>query len=348
MQSVNDYLAKVNSVVGQGYWDGTFGQIATESLWNQNKARLPSWYGQHPNAKTLWMGKRVMDCCGLDKFARWIQPDGSVPYHPESDLNQQMLFDKAKSDGMNWGAIGSLPNIPGIVLYKAGHMGIYRGNSEVVEARGGDYGVVVTKISDNRGWTNWFMNPYLDYLKGDIDMLKRGDINADVGTWQTILNSKGYGLDVDNDFGPATQSATNQHKEFIGLAKDGIVDFATLLQSYSWAVKDNATRMEFLQDKYDAEVKAGAELSETYRNQVNEINALKQSNANLTAGKNALKSRVDSLESENGMLEADNAELDKKIAADKFKIDTIDARIKQTDDQIQMLNQRIAELESVK
>jgi N-acetylmuramoyl-L-alanine amidase len=167
--------------------------------------------------------------------------------------------------------------------------------------------------------------------------LKRGDLNANVGTWQEILNSKGYALDVDNDFGPDTETATNAHKEFIGLAKDGIVDFATLLKSYAETVKDDTFKAD--QAKSDIAV-----LNETIKTKQSELEQLR-------FNVSKLNDRIDSLTKENAMLERDIAELDKtlaadkqKIAADKFKIDTIDARIKQTDDQIANLNEQIAEL----
>lgn len=193
-----------------------------------------------------------------------------------------------------------------------------------------------------------------DYYRDDYtesDGLKRGDKNANVGTWQTILNSKGYGLDVDNDFGPATETATNAHKESIGMAKDGIVDFDTLLVSYSASVKDSQSKLD--QARY---------------------NALK------------LNDRIDSLTNENGMLEGDIRELDQRIAtlvkknaeqetkiseqaamiteqstviseqtatiseqaakieSDKFKIDTIDEAERTHKEIVANLNEQIAEL----
>ena len=99
MQTVKDYVLKVKQTTGFGYWIGTFGQIATERLWNENKLRLPAWYSSHENAKYKWLGKRVLDCVGLDKYARWVKEDGNVVYDSSTDLNETMLFDKAKAQG---------------------------------------------------------------------------------------------------------------------------------------------------------------------------------------------------------------------------------------------------------
>ena len=358
-QLATDYITKVNSMVGQGYWDGTFGQRATESLWNDNKSRLPSWYGAHLNAKALWMGKRVMDCCGLDKCARWIQPDGSVPYHPESDLNQQMLFDKAKVDGMKWGEINTLPNIAGIVLYQTGHMGIYRGDGEVVESRGGNYGVVITQL-DSRGWQYWYENPFVDYTEGEKMLYLNCPKGEAVQNWQEsllkcnyqMINQSGKVCTADGDFGTGSVNGTNLFKKDEGLSQDGIVDEITygrmLKKLCSMYSEENANttsannEIAVLSESVKAKTATISSLSLENTN-------LKSANATLVQEKSALASEVASkastittLQNENGMLERDNAELDKKIESDKFKIDTIDQRERDHKEIVDNLNEQIA------
>jgi FtsZ-binding cell division protein ZapB len=355
MQSVQDYLSKINSFVGQGYWSGTFAQIATEQLWNENKARLPSWYNAHLNAKTLWMGKRVMDCCGLDKGGRWIQPDGSVKYDPATDLNESMLFDKAKALGKKWGAINTIPDIAGLIVCKTGHMGIYRGNGEVVESRGGDYGVVVTKVFE-RGWEYWYEEPFLDYSGGSKMLYKGCPQGEAVAEWQkSILQIYPSALPkygADSDFGGETETWTNTFKRAEGLAENGIVDEIT----YGRMLKK-------LRSMYSVEnanlVSANNEiavLSESVKAKTATISSLslentnlKSANATLVQEKLALANEVASktstitaLQNENGMLERDNAELDKKIESDKFKIDTIDQRERDHKEVVDNLNEQIA------
>ena len=43
-----------------------------------------------------------------------------------------------------------------------GHIGVYIGNGEVVEAMGTRYGVVKTKLEGAR-WTHWLKIPYISY-----------------------------------------------------------------------------------------------------------------------------------------------------------------------------------------
>jgi hypothetical protein len=45
---------------------------------------------------------------------------------------------------------------------RMGHVGMYIGAGQVIEARGADYGVVITKLSD-RAWTHWGLLDWLEY-----------------------------------------------------------------------------------------------------------------------------------------------------------------------------------------
>jgi predicted nucleic acid-binding Zn-ribbon protein len=231
MQTVKDYLTKVNQTRGGWYWLGTYGNIGTDALWNSKSRQtgLESWYRQHSAAKSKGMGKRVFDCIGIDKYARWVRPDGSVPYDSKTDWNTAGLLNRAKSKGMKMGAISTIPNVPGIMVDFPGHVGVYLGNGKVLEARGGAFGVVETNLKD-RPWTSWYYNPELNYEE-DKDMLQRGSKGTLVIEWQKFLVKQGYNLGnfgvnkdgCDGDFGNATEVAT---MSFLG---KNTVEFADLL-----------------------------------------------------------------------------------------------------------------------
>ncbi len=159
---VADYLANVHRTAGFGYWMGTFGQRASKTLWDQKSRQYPDWYTRHANAYGLWIKGRVLDCVGIDKYARWLQPNGEPVYDPKTDLNQEMLFEKAKREGMKWGPISELPDVPGVAVYKSGHIGFYIGGGIVRESRGGDYGVVDRPVEAGP-WTHYFYNPFVEY-----------------------------------------------------------------------------------------------------------------------------------------------------------------------------------------
>ena len=158
------YMDNLDKTVGFGYWLGTYGQIATRKLWASKSAQYPDWYDSksHQDEYDRWLGKRVSDCIGLDKWCRWLQPDGNPKYDLETDLNQEMLFALAKELGMEWGKIENVPNVPGLCVWKRGHIGFILRNGKVRESRGGDYGVIDRPLSDGP-WTHYFYNPFIDY-----------------------------------------------------------------------------------------------------------------------------------------------------------------------------------------
>ena len=56
-----------------------------------------------------------------------------------------------------------MPDIPGVLVFMPGHVGVYIGDGEVIEARGHKFGVVKTKLK-NRKWVNWAMVDEIQYL----------------------------------------------------------------------------------------------------------------------------------------------------------------------------------------
>lgn len=65
-----------------------------------------------------------------------------------------------------YGAISTMPEIPGLMLWKSGHAGVYIGGGYAIEAMGTSKGVVKTKVSD-RNWQGWGKLPYIDYREGN-------------------------------------------------------------------------------------------------------------------------------------------------------------------------------------
>ena len=62
------------------------------------------------------------------------------------------------------GDISSIPEVPGLGVRMNGHIGVYIGNGEVIEAMGTAYGVVKTKVA-GRGWSKWLRIPNIQYVK---------------------------------------------------------------------------------------------------------------------------------------------------------------------------------------
>jgi hypothetical protein len=145
--------------LGRPYWMGTFGNIATAALYRANKRRLPAYYTA--NDFPSQYGKRVHDCIGLVKGYIWSNgPDEAPQYQSNGcpDINEAQMYNIATEKGN----IAALPEIPGVLVFMPGHVGVYIGNGEVIEARGHAYGVVKTKLV-NRQWTQWAKCPYIEY-----------------------------------------------------------------------------------------------------------------------------------------------------------------------------------------
>ena len=76
-------------------------------------------------------------------------------------------------------------------------------------------------------WCCTFISWLFNQLEGGSQLpyptLKMGSKGPDVKNLQTILNSKGYSLVVDGEFGPSTQAAVKNFQRANGLTDDGIV-----------------------------------------------------------------------------------------------------------------------------
>lgn len=146
----------VKSKVKCLYWYGTFGQKANKDLYKSKKKHYPLQY-QWDFEKSM-DGKQCFDCVGLIKGFLWDQ-EGKIVYNSSQDVSANGLRDLCKKHGK----IKTIPEIPGVLVFLPGHVGVYIGGGYVIEARGHKYGVVKTKLND-RPWTSWGLCPWIDYI----------------------------------------------------------------------------------------------------------------------------------------------------------------------------------------
>ena len=78
--------------------------------------------------------------------------------HGMPDIGANQMYYNAKESG----PISTMPDIPGLAVWHEGHIGVYIGGGQVVEAMGTKYGVVKTELA-GRGWTHWLKVPYINY-----------------------------------------------------------------------------------------------------------------------------------------------------------------------------------------
>lgn len=85
------------------------------------------------------------------------------------DYGADQMYHACKNAGTlnkDYGTVSTMPEIPGLMLWKSGHAGVYIGGGYAIEAMGTSKGVVKTKVSD-RNWQGWGKLPYIDYREGN-------------------------------------------------------------------------------------------------------------------------------------------------------------------------------------
>lgn len=148
--------------LGLPYWWGTFGQTATKSLYEQKKKQYPNQYLDKDFLNQL--GKRVHDCVGLIKGYLWQNENGNIVYTPAQDKDVSGML----ANCYETGSIETMPEVPGILVFMKGHVGIYIGNGEVIEAKGHKYGVVKTKLKE-RPWIQYGKLKWIQYEENKMD-----------------------------------------------------------------------------------------------------------------------------------------------------------------------------------
>lgn len=194
-----------------------------------------------------WHNKQAYDCAQLTRYACKAAGQELV-----SGANSQ--WNKVPWESK--GTIGTLPDVPGVILYhintkgRMTHTGVYVGNGYAVEAKEAKAGVVKTLVAD-RTWTHWAALPGV--LSGEMvnsttppkepqetpseaqkpatvtgvitmNTLRMNARGTQVKVLQWLLNLNGYDAGViDGIFGKKTKAAVEAYQMTNGLEADGIV-----------------------------------------------------------------------------------------------------------------------------
>ena len=228
--------------LGQCYWWGCFGQVATKSLLDYKRKQYPSVYNTklYLDAESQF-GKRVFDCVGLIKGYLWSNTYDSEPkYNPAQDVNVAALYGSCTKYGLI--RDGTTEMQKGICLFTKSldHVGVYVGNGELIEAKGHADGVVKTKLRE-RFFYFWGMPSYISYENQDyiepyyrlseynqkfiekLPMLKVGDFSIAVLLMKHLLLR--FNLNVQNMsymFDSVTKEAVLEFQRKENLEVDGI------------------------------------------------------------------------------------------------------------------------------
>ena len=239
--------------IGHPYWYATCVYNCTQDMYNRKKNQYPAHYGSDRTSKyqSHIAAKEICaDCVGLIKGYMWTNGGEGVfeaagtgkkiinKYQSNNcpDKSANGMFSYAKSKGMEWGAINSIPEIPGVAVRFDGHVGVYIGNGYVIEEKGFKYGCQKTLLKNGK-WTHWYKLPFITYqTDGQVvpekeveqkiqlgsRLLKKGTKGEDVIELQTLLSQLGFLKDkIDGDFGTKTEEAVKNFQRANNLTADG-------------------------------------------------------------------------------------------------------------------------------
>lgn len=149
---------------GWGYVWGSQGELLTESRFQSLAASYPKEVGGYEDwIRTHWLGKRTADCSGLIRGYWWLDPETQEIKYGSNGI-PAMGADAMYQAASEKGSMSTMPEIPGLGVWHKGHIGIYIGNGEVVEAMSTRKGVVRTQLV-NGHWTAWLKIPYINYIE---------------------------------------------------------------------------------------------------------------------------------------------------------------------------------------
>lgn len=152
------------SKVGTPYVYGAKGDVLTQ-------AQINTWAGLYPSVFTVnyiakakkFIGKRCVDCSGLISWITGIQRNSSGYRNSASKV---VTIDKLDETMIGWG------------LWRSGHIGVYIGNGKLVEAKGINYGTVISNVDDCK-FTHVLKLRDIDYGSKIVDGWRKED-----GIWR--------------------------------------------------------------------------------------------------------------------------------------------------------------------
>lgn len=229
------------------YWYGTVGYRCTKSLYESKKRQYPAHYTSARTAgymKDISEGRWCADCVGLIKSFFW---SGGV-FEGQSKYASNHCPDTS-ANGMiglctQTGPIKTIPDEPGLVVWKSGHIGVYVGGGYTIELKGFNYDCQKNRVTSGP-WTKWGRLPASmisytdDGCGGACDIpeapegqreLRNGCEGEDVRQLQRNLIRLGFDCGkwgADGDFGDCTEQALEAFQRRYDLDETGVYDAPT-------------------------------------------------------------------------------------------------------------------------
>jgi len=243
-----EYCEKVYKA-GWVYWYGTYGKRCTQSLYESKKKQYPSHYGSSRTSgymRDIAEGRTCADCVGMIKAFFWsggefgAEPKYGTNHCPDKSANGMIAICSQT------GPISTIPDEPGLVVWKDGHIGVYVGGGYTVEMKGFDYDCKRNKVKSGP-WTKWGRLPASMITYDETPEptpepepvgLRRGDHGSAVTKMQQALLKWDAGClpryGADGDFGSETEKAVKAFQAAAGLPVTGVCDEATRAALLAW------------------------------------------------------------------------------------------------------------------
>ena len=208
---------------------GSYGVLTLNHLNTLSKSYPNIFTSSYIAKAKKYVGKVCTDCSGLQS---WYT--GKI-------IGSAQMYSTASSRI----PISQIKSVPiGATLWKSGHVGIYLGNGKVAEAKGINYGTVISDVKST-AWKCALLFDYIDYESKPVTVetkktnpytqpkstLRKGAKGEGVKWVQWELQEAGYDLSkyggIDGDFGSGTYLLVKKFQQSCKIAVDGIVGLNT-------------------------------------------------------------------------------------------------------------------------
>lgn len=104
---------------------------------------------------------------------------------PKYNSAYDQSADAMYHNSANSGDMSIIPEIPGLLLHKSDHVGVYIGNGKVIEAYGTAEGVIKSALSDGN-WDRWYEYKPITYAGTVLKIDTTVDVTETVGESYTF------------------------------------------------------------------------------------------------------------------------------------------------------------------